>query len=660
MADFNQDGRLDIATANQQVGLATVLLNQMPFTRTGFSFSKSFIGPASDTQSSGNRVVAADFNRDGKVDIATLSATYNGVDVVIAGGATVTLHDATYMDGWLVADFNNDGNPDVLLAQGYPSTNISVFLGNGQGGFKTPVRTTSALQLQTVRASMMNGDAFPDLIATVLDPGTDSSSILVMRGAGNGAFTIGPAQAIGSLVYVLGDGDFNRDGRQDAATLMYPRGLQIWFGDGAGGFGSTQSSDVFLSNIESSIVTGDLNHDGYTDLVASSDGTLAILLGSATGLGPATYLPLVYEGSASGALALGDVNMDGDLDIATDQGVIFFGNGDGSVTAARFDYEGYGVAVVDYNRDGLPDVLFGETNGEFGVLLNQRNDINHKPVVSPSHYTFNYQDQFGDDTLGFRATASDPDAHYLTYEWRDSTGRLISDINWVSLETRLKDGDYQYTVTANDGRGASATATVTVTIAPTKEIVVYAADALVAGTAWSLAADSTAAGGVRAYNPNRNAAKVNAPAAAPASAVTLSFIADPSQAYKLWVRLKAEGNSFNNDSVWVQFSGSSDAAREGRLPDWDHVGIAREPRGMQWLRRVRLGLGGRRVGSGQREWRDAEVPRRRRPAPATADARGRRVDRPGRPLVGRVHFGKRPGLAKNDITILPRTYSPPE
>ena len=289
------------------------------------SFSKSSIGPEGDVQSSGDRVIPADFNRDGKTDIATLSAAYNSVDVIIAGGPRVTLHDVTFLDGWTVADFNSDGNPDVLLAQGYPTTVLSVFLGNGQGGFKTPVRTTSALQLQTIRAARMNGDSFPDLIATAIDPGSDNSVILVMRGAGNGTFTAGPAQSIGALVYVLGDGDFNRDGKQDAAVMMYPRGLQVWFGDGAGGFASTESSDVFLSNIESSIVTGDLNHDGYTDLVASSDGTLGILLGSAAGLGPATYLPLVYEGSGSGALALADLNLDGDLDIVTDQGLIFSG-----------------------------------------------------------------------------------------------------------------------------------------------------------------------------------------------------------------------------------------------------------------------------------------------------------------------------------------------
>ena len=68
VADFNQDGRLDIATANQQVGFATVLLNQTPFTRAGIRSASLRSGPEGDVQSSGDRVIPADFNRDGKTD----------------------------------------------------------------------------------------------------------------------------------------------------------------------------------------------------------------------------------------------------------------------------------------------------------------------------------------------------------------------------------------------------------------------------------------------------------------------------------------------------------------------------------------------------------------------------------------------------------------
>jgi len=60
--------------------------------------------------------------------------------------------------------------------------------------------------------------------------------------------------------------------------------------------------------------------------------------------------------------------------------------------------------------------------------------------------------------------------------------------------------------------------------------------------------------------PDAGAPKVNAPAAAPAGYVDLGFAADPTQTYKLWVRLKADRNYWGNDSVWVQFTGAVDAS----------------------------------------------------------------------------------------------------
>ena len=172
-------------------------------------------------------------------------------------------------------------------------------------------------------------------------------------------------------------------------------------------------------------------------------------------------------------------------------------------------------------------------------------------------------------------------------------------------------------------------------------------------------ADSTAAGGLRAYNPNRNAAKVNTPVGRAGERRHALVHRRSVPGVQAVGAAQGRGQFVQQRFRVGPVLGVVRRRREGRLPDWDHVGIASEPRGMQRLRRVRVGLGRRRVGSGQREWRDVEVPRRRRPAPATADPRGRRVNRPGRPVVGQVR-GKRPGLAKNDVRILPRTYSPPE
>jgi hypothetical protein len=98
-----------------------------------------------------------------------------------------------------------------------------------------------------------------------------------------------------------------------------------------------------------------------------------------------------------------------------------------------------------------------------------------------------------------------------------------------------------------------------VTITPMKEIVLHAAHWNTAGN-WGPVEDTTAAAGARVYDKNLGAPKVTAPVAQPANRVSIGFIADPTQTYKLWIRLKADGNSWSNDSVWVQFSGAVDGA----------------------------------------------------------------------------------------------------
>ena len=76
---------------------------------------------------------------------------------------------------------------------------------------------------------------------------------------------------------------------------------------------------------------------------------------------------------------------------------------------------------------------------------------------------------------------------------------------------------------------------------------------------WSLLSDTSAAGGKLLANTNLNAAKQD-PQPTPAQYFELAFTAQPGVPYRLWVRGKAAGNSYNNDSVWVQFSDSVTAA----------------------------------------------------------------------------------------------------
>ena len=121
-------------------------------------------------------------------------------------------------------------------------------------------------------------------------------------------------------------------------------------------------------------------------------------------------------------------------------------------------------------------------------------------------------------------------------------------------------GMFTFNLTAADAGWPTYTATQTLAITiGSREVVLYASDASIAIGAWSLVADSTAANGSRMWNPNAGAAKITTPLASPVSYFEVPFQAEAGVAYHLWVRGKAEKDSWSNDSVYIQFSDSVDA-----------------------------------------------------------------------------------------------------
>ncbi|HEV3485582.1 MAG TPA: right-handed parallel beta-helix repeat-containing protein, partial [Vicinamibacterales bacterium] len=92
------------------------------------------------------------------------------------------------------------------------------------------------------------------------------------------------------------------------------------------------------------------------------------------------------------------------------------------------------------------------------------------------------------------------------------------------------------------------------------EIVLRAAAASRIGGAWRKVADASAAGGFRMSHPNTGAAKIATALAAPVHYFELTFSAQAGRPYRLWLRGKADSNSWANDSVFVQFSGAVSAS----------------------------------------------------------------------------------------------------
>jgi hypothetical protein len=92
------------------------------------------------------------------------------------------------------------------------------------------------------------------------------------------------------------------------------------------------------------------------------------------------------------------------------------------------------------------------------------------------------------------------------------------------------------------------------------EIVLRASDFAVAGGRWVREPDASAAGGSALVNANLQQPKITTPAAAPASYVEASFTAAAGVPYRFWIRMRADGDAWTNDSIFVQFSGSVTAA----------------------------------------------------------------------------------------------------
>src|SRR6266480_5272562 len=91
------------------------------------------------------------------------------------------------------------------------------------------------------------------------------------------------------------------------------------------------------------------------------------------------------------------------------------------------------------------------------------------------------------------------------------------------------------------------------------EIVIHASDVTAIHGTWAKVSDATAAEGIKLSTPDNAATLVDPPLAAPSNYFDASFNAAGNTSYRLWLRIKATGNSKWNDSLWVQFSDARSA-----------------------------------------------------------------------------------------------------
>jgi hypothetical protein len=279
-ADFNGDTIPDIAVANFYTYDIAVMFG----TGTGaLGAAISYVigGPGSGYGC--KAITSADFNGDGKVDIATggdnnVVAVFLNIGGGIFGSAThYLLAVNTGPHDILATDLNNDGIIDLAVADGV-SGDAAILLGSGSGTFGSPTYYTTG-QTSTGMCSVdLNGDGNKDLITA--NPG--SSDISVLLGTGMGVFGAATNYTIGMNPSYVSAADFDGDCDIDiAVTKQTPHGVAILLGNGAGAFGTPALFPMSISPEQ--ICKADFNKDGKIDLAVSTGANVGVLTNCSSG-----------------------------------------------------------------------------------------------------------------------------------------------------------------------------------------------------------------------------------------------------------------------------------------------------------------------------------------------------------------------------------------
>lgn len=425
--DFDRDGDEDVFLSGWSQNVVLFNNGSGSFNAgPAFSFSADF--------------TAGDFSGDGILDLAAVSGTE--VHILIGKG------DGTFSDsiqgyfgcgGAFIgrADVDGDGDLDAVLVETDGCGEIGIIKNNGDGTLADdPSITADALGFEpgSVVIGDFNGDGLNDLAAG----DRWGSSLKILLNTGNGSFSAGPLYSV-TDTSDLSAADLDGDGDLDLATS----GVDILLNDGHGEF--TQSAvysakgntidvaDVdrdgdpdlvtgyvsvllndgdgnFAAPIEYPIdgnswyshefELGDFNGDGYPDIAAVltgwNDSSIVVLVNDRTGgFSAATTYPACPDGQASFeqayGIAVGDVDGDGDIDIATSIRYrsgnspgsggklrVLENDGTGSFDSMKTydmilggDADAYGIESGDFNGDGHVDFALVSCYHTVAIALNR-------------------------------------------------------------------------------------------------------------------------------------------------------------------------------------------------------------------------------------------------------------------------------------------------
>ena len=315
VGDVNRDGRADILAARVDTGRVYVYLGDG---RGKLTLSAGGPFAAGDSPED---ITLADFNEDGLTDLATANHETTYATILLGDGKggfvpasppRITVPSRPHPHGVAAGDFDDDGHLDLAI-ESWQENTVLIFNGNGKAGFSTePTRlAVGRAPYWKLRAGNLNGDGRAVLVTT----NTDGSSVSVSCSSQPISTTTVP--------FAVAIGDVNGDRRPDLAVAHRSGGpdrshdgVTVLLGRDNCTFDPAVSLQAGTS--PTAIAIGDISGDGIGDVAVANMGgnNVTVLLGSRAGLRPAVGFPVAVGRGPSG-IAVADLNGDDKADIIT-------------------------------------------------------------------------------------------------------------------------------------------------------------------------------------------------------------------------------------------------------------------------------------------------------------------------------------------------------
>lgn len=338
-------------------------------------------------------IVPGDFNNDGKLDlivqgglgpVGSPGSSEYGLTLLLGNGdgsfqpPVVIGSTSTLISSMAVADFNHDGNLDLITFNS--SSAFDIFYGNGHGSFQAPLRVATAAPIASGTIGTFFDDGYTDV--AIADTNGD---LELFKNEGGSSFVERnaiTAVAPSSPNFVIQAGDLNATGASDIAVLTSTSAYVLW-NTGQGNF-----TKVLLANYAHPVALNfnDLNQDGRSDILltyscnnsnpqsgnTSPTNCAGIDVYYGQGNNTTLFHHLVTNSGPTSPqnIFAADVNGDGIADlVASSTGTstsptstgssglyLWLGNPDGSFAQTPVIYNSGtfgGLAPGDFNRNGL-------------------------------------------------------------------------------------------------------------------------------------------------------------------------------------------------------------------------------------------------------------------------------------------------------------------